>query len=51
MDGRLKVQKVTQFAERLFPKARRNEALVSLVVVALGLAGGVVTIGLILFAH
>jgi hypothetical protein len=49
--GRLKMQKVRQIAERLFPKARGNEALDSLVIVALGLAGGVVTIGLILFVH
>jgi hypothetical protein len=45
------MQKVTQIAERLFPKAWGNEALVSLIVVVLGLAGGVVTIGLILFVH
>jgi hypothetical protein len=45
------MQKLTQFAERLFPKARGKEALVSLVIASLGLAGGVVTIGLILFAH
>jgi hypothetical protein len=49
--GRLKMQKMTQIAERLFPKARGKEALVSLVIAALGLAGGVVTIGLILFVH
>jgi hypothetical protein len=46
-----KMRKVTVFAERLFPKARGNEALVSLVVASLGLAGGVATIGLILFVH
>jgi hypothetical protein len=47
----LKMQKMTQIAERLFPKARGKEVLISLIIVVLGLAGGVVTIGLILFAH
>jgi hypothetical protein len=45
------MQKMTRFAERLFPKARGNEAVVSLVITSLGLAGGVVTIDLILFAR
>jgi hypothetical protein len=43
--------KMTTFAEGIFPKARGKEAVVSLVIAALGLVGGVVTIGLIFFAR
>lgn len=43
--------KILVFAERIFPSARGKEAVVSLVIAALGLAGGVVTIGLIFFAR
>lgn len=42
---------MTTFAERIFPQARGKEAVVSLVIAALGLAGGAVTIGLIFFAR
>jgi hypothetical protein len=45
------MQKITRFAERLFPQAHGNEALVSLVIASLGLIGGVVTICLILFVR
>jgi len=43
--------KISEFANWLFPQARGKEAVVSLVITALGLCGGVVTIGLILFAR
>lgn len=43
--------KLTAFAQRMFPQARSKEAVVSFVIAALGLAGGIVTIGLILFAR
>jgi hypothetical protein len=35
----------------MFPQAHGKEAVVSLVIAALGLSGGVVTIGLILFGR
>jgi hypothetical protein len=41
------MQKLIRGAERLFPQERGNEAVVSLVIGSPGLAGGVVTIGLI----
>lgn len=47
----LNTSKIYQFAQETFPQARGKEAIVSLVIAMLGLAGGVVTIGLILFAR
>jgi hypothetical protein len=38
-----------QLRATVFPQASPREAVVSLVIAALGLSGGVVTIGLILF--
>ncbi|MEX3949826.1 hypothetical protein AB4Y40_19000 [Paraburkholderia sp. EG287B] len=43
--------KISEFANWMFPQARGKEAIVSLVIIALGLCGGVVTIWLILFAR
>jgi len=45
------MSRLQRFAEHQFPQARGRAALVSLIIAALGLAGGVVTIGLILFAR
>lgn len=51
LEVEMNLTKIADFAQWMFPRAGVKEAVVSLVIAALGLSGGVVTIGLILFAR